>query len=69
MTLKSEDKTKVISDKNYQFHLKHAINRTNNKERFQVFFFCLFVCLFVFTSETRTVILETNIKVNERMDK
>ena len=46
MTLKSEDKTKVISDKNYQFHLKHAINRTNNKERFQVF---LFVCLFVFT--------------------
>ena len=45
MILKSEDKTKVISDKNYQFHLKHAINRTNNKERFQVF---LFVCLFVF---------------------
>ena len=62
MTLKSEDITKVISDKNYQFHLKHAINRTNNKERYQVF-------LFVFTSETRKVILETNIKVNERMNK
>ena len=64
--LEKSDKTKVISDKNYQFHLKHAINRTNNKERFQVF---LFVCLFVFTWETRTDILETNIKVNERMDK